>query len=134
MFSPAPRSSTSPLVASLTAAALAVTTGACGGGGDAGAGSGDGATAKPAALDVEATDFAFAPATLSAPAGSAVKLTLRNSGDAPHTFTSDVLDVDEQAEAGKSVEVSFTMPDSGSVEFVCTLHEAQGMKGAIQVA
>ncbi|HET9442262.1 MAG TPA: cupredoxin domain-containing protein [Acidimicrobiales bacterium] len=110
---------------------VAIVAGGCGGGDDEG---GDATSTEEAAaseLELEATDFAFSPATLSAAAGAEVTLTVRNTGKAPHTFTSEALDVDEQVDAGKSAEVTFTMPDSGTVDFVCTFHEGQGMKGSI---
>ena len=107
--------------------AATVDAGAAGDQGDAGGGG------ETVALELEAQDFEFAPATLTAPAGAEVTLTLRNTGDAPHTFTAGAVGVDEEVGAGESADVTFTMPDSGTLEFVCTFHEAQGMTGTIDV-
>ena len=106
--------------------ALAVT--ACGGGetvdatGDSGGGGGN--------LSIAATDFAFDPAAATAPAGT-VAVTVENTGQAPHTFTVADADIDEQIAPGDSVTVDVTVPAGGTVAYVCTLHEAQGMTGEI---
>lgn len=55
-------------------------------------------------------------------------------GKAPHTFTAASVSVDEQIDAGQTKTVTFTMPASGSVAFVCKFHESQGMKGTISEA
>lgn len=85
-------------------------------------------------LQVEAKDFTFAPASFSAPKGSKVTVTVNNSGKAPHTFTAASVSVDEQIAPGQTKTVTFTMPASGSVAFVCKFHESQGMKGTISEA
>ena len=83
-------------------------------------------------IDLEAKDFEFAPAEPTAPAGAEVTVKLRNTGAAPHTFTIAALGVDEQVAAGETGEATFTMPDTGNVEFVCRFHEGQGMKGTVE--
>ena len=112
---------------------LALVTGACGSddGDDTGGAAGD---APATTLELEARDFTFAPAALTAPPGAEVTVKVRNTGAAPHTFTSEAVGVDEQVAAGESGEATFTMPESGNVAFVCTIHEAQGMTGTIDPA
>jgi plastocyanin len=56
---------------------------------------------------------------------------IHNEGDAPHTFTSDDLKIDESIKPGKEVEVSLTFPDSGTAEFHCEIHP--DMMGSIEV-
>ena len=89
------------------------------------------ADTTPGVLSVAATDNAFAPATLTAQAGSIVTIEVKNTGKAPHTFTVTAVNVDKTIEAGKTIQVSFTMPGAGSLPFVCRFHESQGMKGTI---
>ena len=102
----------------------------CGGGDDDG--SATESSAQTFAVDMEATDFAFSPSTVTAPPGAKVKVRLHNSGQAPHTFTATSVGVDTQVDAGKTAEVELTMPASGRLDFVCKLHESQGMTGHIE--
>lgn len=111
--------------------ALALVATACGDGSDGREDDAADDAAPTHTLELEARDFSFAPSALKAPSGARVTVTVRNTGAAPHTFTSADVDVDEQVPTGESSEVSFTMPESGSVSFVCTFHEARGMTGSI---
>jgi plastocyanin len=99
--------------------------GACGGDDDGGGG---GSTEA----EVVAQDFSFDPTTLDLPAGGEVTVTLNNEGEAEHSFTSDDLDVETEAEGGESSEVTFTAPDEGTAEFHCKYHPDK-MKGEITV-
>ncbi|MGH2806062.1 MAG: cupredoxin domain-containing protein [Actinomycetota bacterium] len=114
---------------------------ACGGG-DGGSNAADGGdTAEEAneagaggggtEVTVTAANFAFSPAKLSLEPGEEVSLTFVNDDSAPHTFTSEDLGVDLSAGAGEDATGSFTAPDSGSVEWQCTIHPA--MTGTITV-
>ena len=118
------------LVAVLTVALVAA---GCGGDDDdAEVDSGSqGGTGHETPVEVTADDFAFEPATIDGEAGETLTLEIENAGDAPHTFTVDELDVDEEIPPGESVEVEVTVPDSGGVDFYCRFHEGRGMKGAI---
>jgi plastocyanin len=86
--------------------------------------------AKNGAVTIEQDDFYFNPAYTKAPAGSAVTVTLKNEGTVKHTFTIDALSVDQEVDAGKSVDVKVTLPASGAVEYYCRFHVGQGMHGA----
>lgn len=119
------------VVVAISAIALA----ACGGddptvpagptGGDVGAGE----TARVGAIDND-----FAPASFAAPAGQEITVTVSNSGQNPHSFTIDSLDVDTGVmNSGDQAEVTFTMPDE-EVEFYCTVHGAEVMSGTIDPA
>lgn len=110
---------------------LALSLGACGDDDDDAAETGAVDDAAPAAISLEARDFEFSPASVSAPAGETVTVEVENTGQAPHTFTASAVDVDEQVAPGGSAEVTFTMPD-GNVEFVCRFHEGQGMTGTVE--
>jgi plastocyanin len=81
-------------------------------------------------LELELDDFYFGPTFVQAQPGAAVTVTLTNEGDAPHTFTIDDLDIDEEVEPGDSRDVEVTLPDEGATRFYCRFHDAQGMQGA----
>jgi plastocyanin len=85
-------------------------------------------------VDLEADDFSFGPTFLEADGGTTLTVTVENVGDAPHTFTIDDADIDEELDPGASAEVEVTVPDSGSLAFYCRLHRGQGMQGAFVVA
>jgi plastocyanin len=92
--------------------------------GDSGSGS---------ANEVDAYDFRFEPTTLSFDPGQDVTLTFKNEGKVSHSFTSDDLGVDEVAEAGSDMQISFTVPDSATtIEWHCKFHPDQ-MHGTISV-
>ncbi len=62
-------------------------------------------------------------------------LEVRNEGQAPHTLTSDVIDLDVRVDPGQTGETEpigriFTEP--GTYDFHCTLHA--GMSGELTVA
>lgn len=117
------------LIAMLAVVALL---GAACGGGDA---SPTETTSEPTdgggAASLELADFEFSPADLTVSSGDTI--TLENTGETPHTFTIADEGVDEQVEAGESVEVTIDL-DPGTYDFVCTLHESQGMVGTLTVA
>ena len=118
------------LAALLVTAAVLV--GACGGDDDdSGSGNGgDGGDAQ--SVELTAANFTFDPTTIEAAPGQEIQVTLVNDDSAEHSFTVEDLDVEVEAEGGESTDVSFTAPDSGSVEFHCEYHPDQ-MKGEITV-
>ena len=118
------------LVAVLTVALVAAGCGGDDDDADVDSGSQSG-TGGETSVVVSADDFAFDPATVDAEAGETLTLEIQNVGDAPHTFTVDELDIDEEIPSGESIEVEVTVPDSGGVDFYCRFHEGRGMKGAI---
>ena len=84
-----------------------------------------------ASLEVEADDFYFEPTFVKVKPGEKVTITLKNEGTSTHTFTSDVLNLDQQLTAGKSKKFTVTVPSSGTAfQFHCDFHEAMGMQGA----
>jgi plastocyanin len=112
---------------------VALVAGACGGddddSGSNGGGSGGG---EPQSVELTAANFAFDPTTIEAEPGQEVTVTLVNGDSAEHSFTVEDLDVEVEAEGGESADVTFTAPDSGSVEFHCEYHPEQ-MRGEITV-
>jgi plastocyanin len=93
------------------------------------AGAGEG---EATLLDMSAVDSAFDPTELAVPAGEEVTVTFTNTGDLPHTFTSEALGFDTSTvQPGESAEVTFTGPDAAA-DFECTIHgESAGMVGEI---
>lgn len=80
------------------------------------------ATGNGTTLQVSAFDFGFEPATISLDAGEEITLDFDNTGDAPHTFTSEDLDVDIRTSAGGGGTQTFTAPEDGTYSFRCTIH------------
>jgi plastocyanin len=84
-----------------------------------------------ATLKLEADDYYFNPTFVKVSPGEKVTIEVENEGNAPHTFTSDGLSVDQQVSPGKSKKLTVTVPSDGSAfQFHCDFHEAMGMKGA----
>jgi cytochrome c oxidase subunit 2 len=117
----------------LVTAALVV--GACGGDDDdsgSGDGGGNGGGSEAQSIEVTAANFAFDPTTIEVEPGQEITVTLVNDDDAEHSFTVEDLDVEVEAHGGESADVTFTAPDSGSVEFHCEYHPEQ-MRGEISI-
>jgi plastocyanin len=88
------------------------------------------ASAGPREVDVGAVDFGFEPKDASVSAGG--KVTVSNTGQAPHTLTFDDVQLDTGSIApGASAEL--TAPDAaGSYSYRCTIHPAR-MRGVLVV-
>lgn len=85
-----------------------------------------------ATIDQELDDKYFEPTTIKAKAGEKITFKIDNGGKLPHTFTSDVLDVDKEVQPGESAKFTVTVPSDGAVfQFHCSFHEADGMVGAV---
>ena len=73
----------------------------------------------------------FSPSELTVAVGTAVKV-VDDDGDAPHNIVVDGVGRSETMNEGD--EFSLTFAKAGSFQFVCTFHEAQGMKGTVTVS
>ena len=82
---------------------------------------------------IEMEDFEFAPPSAQGQAGETVTVELENTGQAPHTFTIDDLDVDQQVPPGDKATVKVELPESGEVTFYCRFHRASGMEGSFEL-
>ena len=118
------------LIRPLAAVALIVVAGltvaACGGG----------STPTPAkGTTIEATEFAFAPDSLTAKAGESLKVTLANKGTIEHDFTIDSLSVKALAAVGTSADVTLKDLAAGTYPFYCSVagHREAGMEGTLVV-
>lgn len=121
---------------------MALMLAACGGDDDNGGSS---------SLSFEGLDtFQFNPSSASVAAGDEVEVTLNNVGALEHSWTlvgsdadvNTVTDADAinsattgTVAAGQSDTVTFTAPDAGTYQFVCTVpgHAAAGMVGTLTV-
>ncbi|MPZ69713.1 MAG: hypothetical protein GEU71_09295 [Actinobacteria bacterium] len=84
-------------------------------------------------ITVTAEDFAFSETEISLEPGAEVELTLVNRDDAEHSFTSDDLGVEVEAEGGEEASTTLTAPDEdGTFEFHCEYHPDQ-MTGTVVV-
>jgi plastocyanin len=81
-------------------------------------------------VEMELDDYYFGPTFLKAQPGATVHLELENEGDDTHTFTSDILGVDQEVAPGESATVDVTLPGDGAVAFYCRFHKDRGMQGA----
>lgn len=84
-------------------------------------------------FEVEADDFYFEPTYIQARASQAFTIEVQNEGNAPHTFTSTELGVDEQVGPGEKKKIKLKAPQTGTALFVCRFHQGQGMQGAVFV-
>ncbi len=80
-------------------------------------------------LTVVAKEFGFTPATLTAPAGREIEVTLENQGVVEHDFTIDALGVTIFALATESVTDTIGPLEAGTYEVYCSVpgHRESGM-------
>jgi plastocyanin len=83
---------------------------------------------------LELDDFYFEPTVLIGEPGQTLSIELENEGTAPHTFTIESADIDEELQPGDKVETDVTFPDSGALTFICRFHAGGGMQGALSVS
>ena len=95
----------------------------------------DRGTAKAAggAITLDANEFSFSPTCVEANAGETIEVTITNSGSALHNLSVESLGIDQDVQAGETISVEVTLPDSGSVPFTCKYHVANGMQGAFVI-
>lgn len=102
-------------------------------------------------IEATASEFAFAPASWTVPAGDEVTITFNNDGQAEHEwviikkgediaseadFAEDkVLFEVEAVDPGASDEETFTVDEPGTYQVICALsgHFSAGMKGTLTV-
>lgn len=87
-------------------------------------------------LTVDSSEFKFDVTSITLKKGEKVKLTLTNSGQMPHDFVVDELNVKTKTiKNGESDTIEFTPDKAGSFEFYCSVgsHRAKGMKGTVIV-
>ena len=72
--------------------------------------------------ELEQDDFYFEPTFIKSTAGAKFKAEIKNEGKTSHTFTIESLGVDAELSPGMKKEVEFTLPGSGTVNFICRFH------------
>ena len=83
-------------------------------------------------LELELDNFYFEPTYIKAPGGSTATIELFNEGSAPHTFTIDALEVDEELQPDERKTIEVELGTETRYEFYCRFHGDQGMRGAFQ--
>lgn len=83
-------------------------------------------------IQLEAKDNEFVPLEITAKAGD-ITIVMENTGKAPHTFTQKDLDVDVNADAGKTATIQLKDVKPGKYHFICIYHEALKMVGDLTV-
>ena len=81
------------------------------------------------------SNFVFAPSSMTAKKGDAVKITFKNTGGL-HDFKIDEFNVATKKISGGAEEtVTFVADKTGSFEYYCSIgtHRAMGMKGTLTV-
>lgn len=113
----------------LAALAAALVLGGCGGDDDGSAMTGGtAATGGSAPEAIEIADFAYAPETITVPAGTELRWT--NDDGAPHTATAD----DGSFETGvlkRGDDAAISLDDPGTYTYYCRFHAF--MNGTIEV-
>ena len=104
---------------------------ACGSDDDDEAAEDEPAVADATTVALEAADISFTPTELELEAGETV-IELENTGQLLHNLTIEDLEVDEDVEGGRSIEVPVTA-EAGTYTFVCKYHADQ-MTGTITVS
>lgn len=111
--------------------ALTLLAAACGGNDTPPAGNGGSPSESASSgggADLTIVDFAFSPTELSVTEGQTISIT--NTGDVSHTFTTDDGAIDQTISAGETVDVKLTGVTSGG--FHCRFHTQ--MTGTFTVA
>ena len=93
-------------------------------------GSGGGGGGNSATIDAGANGFVFTPSTVSIAQGG--KLTVKNAGTVPHTFTIQSNDINEVMQPGQSAKITISLAP-GTYPFVCTFHQSSRMTGTLTV-
>jgi plastocyanin len=97
---------------------------------DQGGGSGGGGGGNSASIEAGANGFVFTPSTVSIAEGG--KLTVKNAGTVPHTFTIQSNGINEVMQPGQSAKITISLAP-GTYPFVCTFHQSSGMTGMLTV-
>jgi plastocyanin len=89
---------------------------------------------KETTRGLDAGDFYFKGTFIQGEPGQKLTLQIRNVADQVHNFSipSQSIDQDIQPKSDR-VNVEVTFPQSGTVQFLCKLHTAQGMNGLLTV-
>ena len=82
----------------------------------------------------DSSGYFFKPTILQGSAGQSITLEIKNDGSTLHNFSITSMNVNINIDPGASQEVKVTFPQTGTVEYFCSIHHALGMAGELQVA
>ncbi|HEY8740451.1 MAG TPA: cupredoxin domain-containing protein [Candidatus Dormibacteraeota bacterium] len=101
---------------------------------------GSGGSSSPAAggggipVTLDAQNYRFNPATVTARAGDKITVTVNNRDGVEHNFSISELGVSQDIEKGESKSVTFTATGSNNLQFFCKYHKAtNGMVGTLNL-
>ena len=83
--------------------------------------------------DNDTSGYYFKPTILQGSGGQSITLEIKNEGSVPHNFSITSMNVNVNIDPGASQEVKVTFPQSGTVEYFCSIHHALGMAGELSV-
>ncbi len=84
----------------------------------------------PFALD----EFFFEPTFITGDPGAEITLNATNEGTVLHTFVLREQNIDVELREGEERAIEVELPEQGqTLRFICRIHEAQGMVGALFV-
>jgi uncharacterized cupredoxin-like copper-binding protein len=118
--------------------AAALVLSACGGGdvetGKVAGTAGGAPTSDARTVDVEASNFQFAPSRIDVGKGEEIALALQ-SADGPHDFAVDGLGLVADVSGGETTKQRLRVDAAGTYTFYCTIpgHRDGGMEGSLVV-
>jgi plastocyanin len=84
--------------------------------------------------DNDSSGYYFNPTILQGSAGQSITLEIKNNGSVLHNFSITSMNVNINIQPGASQEVKVTFPQTGTVEYFCSIHHGLGMAGELSVA
>jgi plastocyanin len=84
-------------------------------------------------VELEQDDFYFEPTYIKAPGGSTATVNLTNEGEAPHNFSIESLNIDQDVQPGEKKTVEVKLGTDTLVPFFCKFHKDSGMQGGFQL-
>jgi plastocyanin len=83
-------------------------------------------------VEIEVSDFAYSPTTLVGTPGQHLRIAIENVSGTTHNFSLDEQGVRQDITPGGRATVTVDFLASGTIQFYCTFHAAQGMRGQLQ--
>ncbi len=89
------------------------------------------AVATGGSIELHQDDFDYEPTFIQVPKGTtSVTVTVKNVGQAQHTFTVPADHIDQVVNPGQTFVETVTLPQKGAIGFYCRFHKRLGMQGA----
>ena len=88
------------------------------------------AVATGGSIELHQDDFDYEPTFVQIPQGTtSITVTVKNIGQAQHTFTVPADHIDHVLNPGQTVVETVTVPQKGAIAFYCRFHRSRGMQG-----